>query len=153
MKIFMITMVVICTLTSMIFGQAGQVDTGLKATLINLEKQSWEAWKKRDGKFFETFLSDDHVEVGFGGVANKSSVVAFVGSPVCVVKSYELEGFNVSRINDAAALVTYHAAQDTNCNGSHVPSPVWVSSLYVKRGGRWYNVFYQQTQAEKKRNN
>ncbi|PYK54746.1 MAG: hypothetical protein DME48_06925, partial [Verrucomicrobia bacterium] len=28
----------------------------LKETLINLEKLSWEAWKKRDGKFFQEFL-------------------------------------------------------------------------------------------------
>lgn len=39
----------------------------LKETLINLEKLSWEAWKKRDGKFFHEFLSDDHVEVGSSG--------------------------------------------------------------------------------------
>lgn len=149
MKIFTITAVMIFALTSIVFGQTKQVETGLKATLINLEKQSWEAWKKRNGKFFQTFLSDDHVEVGFSGVASKSSVVAFVGSPVCVVKSYELDGFSLTKINKAAALLTYHAAQDTTCSGSLVPSPVWVSSLYVKRGGHWYNVFYQQTKTGK----
>jgi hypothetical protein len=33
---------------------SAQIDnTAVKETLINLEKQSWEAWKKRDGKFFQ----------------------------------------------------------------------------------------------------
>lgn len=59
----------------------------IKEQLIKLEKQSWEAWKNRDGKFFQDFLSDDHVEVGFNGLTNKSEVVAFVGSPVCTVKN------------------------------------------------------------------
>jgi len=36
-------------------------NTAVKETLVNLEKQSWEAWKKRDGKFFQQFLADDHV--------------------------------------------------------------------------------------------
>src|SRR4029077_14309991 len=42
----------------------------LKEQLIKLEKQSWVAWKNRDGKFFQEFLSDDHVEVSSGGIAN-----------------------------------------------------------------------------------
>jgi hypothetical protein len=50
----------------------------VKEHLIKLEKQSWEAWKKHDSKFFQDFLSDDHVEVGFGGLTNKAEVVAFV---------------------------------------------------------------------------
>ena len=42
-------------------------NTKLKDELITLEKRSWEAWKARDGNFYQTFLSDDHVEVGSGG--------------------------------------------------------------------------------------
>jgi hypothetical protein len=49
--------------------------------LIALEQKSWEAWKNRDGKFYESFLSDDHVEVGAGGVDDKAAIVAFRGEP------------------------------------------------------------------------
>jgi hypothetical protein len=118
----------------------------LKETLVTLEKQSWEAWQKRDGKFFQNFLADDHVEVGFGGVTNKATVVGGVASPLCVVKSYAVDRFELTTFNADTALLTYHAAQDTTCGGHPVPSPVWVSSLYVRRGGRWLNALYQQTQ-------
>ena len=117
----------------------------VKEHLIKLEKQSWEAWKNRDGKFFQDFLSDDHVEVGFGGLTNKAAVVAFVGSPVCTVKSYKLDRFEMRMLDKDTALITYWEEQDTVCN-KQVPSPCWVSSLYVKRGDKWLNVFYQQTQ-------
>jgi hypothetical protein len=122
---------------------------GVKETLVNLEKQSWEAWKKRDGKFFEEFLSDEHVEVGFGGTATKAQVVGFVASPACEVRSYSVDRFELTMFDANTALLTYHAAQDTICNGKAVPSPAWVSSLYVKRGDRWLNAFYQQTQIRK----
>jgi hypothetical protein len=69
---------------------------GCKETLVNLEKQSWEAWKNRDAKFFQNFLSDDHVEVGFGGPTNKAVVVNVVGSPACVVKSYSVDRFELT---------------------------------------------------------
>jgi len=114
-------------------------------TIISLEKQSWEAWKKRDGKFFQRFLSADHVEVGARGIATKQAVVAFVGSPSCVVSDYALDHFAVTRIAADVVALTYWAEQKTTCGKAPVPSPVWVTSVYVRREGRWLNVVYQQT--------
>ncbi|HSS19767.1 MAG TPA: nuclear transport factor 2 family protein [Pyrinomonadaceae bacterium] len=121
----------------------------LKETLVALEKQSWVAWQKRDGKFFSQFLSPDHVEVGSTGIANATAVAAFVGSPICVIKSYSVDKFNFVQLNADAAVLTYYAEQDTTCNGSPVPSPAWVSSVYVRRNGHWLNALYQQTPARK----
>ena|SRR6266446_1193816 len=127
--------------------ESGDVAT-IKEQLIKLEKQSWEAWKNHDGKFFQDFLSDDHVEVGFGGVSNKAEIVSFVGSLVCTVKSYQLDQFELKMLDKNTALLTYREAQDTVCHNP-VPSPCWVSSLYMKRGDRWLNVLYQQTEIHK----
>ena len=121
-------------------------NSALKETLVNMEKKSWIAWKDRDGKFFQEFLSDDHVELGFGGPTDKATVVKFVASPVCVVNSYTVDRFQLTVLDANTALLVYHAAQDTTCGGNKVPSPVWVSSLYIKRGDRWWNAAYQQTQ-------
>jgi len=121
-------------------------ESKLTETLIELEKKSWEAWKNRDGEFFRHFLSDDHVEIGVGGPTDKTTVVRFVGSPVCVVKSYSVDRFQLTLFAGNMALLTYHAMQDTTCGGRPVPSPVWVASLYIKRGDRWLNAAYQQTQ-------
>jgi hypothetical protein len=117
----------------------------LKETLVDLEKQSWEAWKKRDGNFFKQFLSEDHVEINVGGISGKTTVVNGVGSSACVVKSYSVGGFQLTVFDTNTAVLAYHAVQDTTCGGNKVPSPVWVSSLYIKRGGRWVNALYQQT--------
>jgi len=125
---------------------AAATDTSaLKDELTNLEKQSWEAWKKRDGGFFQSFLSDDHVEVGFYGSTNKARVVKGVASPACVVNSYAVDNFQLTLFDANTALLTYHAAQDTICGGNPVPSPVWATSLYLKKDGKWLNAFYEQT--------
>jgi len=122
----------------------------LKETLVDLEKKSWEAWKNHDGKYFENFLSDDHVELGFGGPSDKGLVVKVVASvKFCSVKSYSVDQFQLTQFSGNTALLIYHAAQDTTCGGKPVPSPVWVSSLYIKRGKRWLNAAYQQTQTNK----
>jgi hypothetical protein len=118
-------------------------------TLVGLEKASWQAWQKRDGTYFDKFLSDDHVEVGVGGPGGKAAIVSFVGSPSCVVKNYVVDRFALTMFDANTALLTYHAQQDTTCNGVAVPSPAWASSLFVKRNGRWQNALYQQTPTPK----
>lgn len=81
-----------------------------------------------------------------GGPTDKTTVVRFVGSPVCVVKSYSVDRFQLTLFAGNMALLTYDAMQDTTCAGRPVPSPVLVASLYIKRGDRWLNAAYQQTQ-------
>ena len=140
------------TLFTLILNESSRAqteDSGIQEKLINLEKQSWEAWKNRNAQFFKDFLSDDHVEVGFYGLADKNQVLATVASPACTVRNYSVDQFNVTLLDANTALLTYHAAQETTCHDKAVPSPVWVSSLYKKRGDRWLNVFYQQTQTTK----
>ena len=134
-------------------GSKQQMTEGAKASLkeilIKKETDSWNAWQQRDGAFFETFLSDDHVEVGVAGPATKSTIVAGVKSPSCVVKSFALDSFALTVFDANTALLTYHAQQNTTCGVAPVPSPVWTSSLYVQRGGHWLNALYQQTRALK----
>ena len=126
---------------------ASRPTADLQAHLEELEKQSWVAWKNRDGAFFEHFLSDDHVEMGPRGTAGKAAVVATVNTPNCVVASFSVDTFTLTQFTDDTAMLAYHARQDTKCSGKPVPSPAWVSSLYVKRNGRWLNALYQQTPA------
>jgi len=123
----------------------GSTDSALRDTLVGLEKQSWVAWKGHDAGFFAGFLSDDHVEVGPRGILGKADIVAGVGSPACKVESYAVDNFKFTRVAEDTALLAYRAEQKTTCGGFSVPSPAWVSSLYVKRGARWVNVLFQQT--------
>jgi len=117
----------------------------LEVALTAIERQSWVAWQAHDGKFFQNFLSDDHVEVGTNGIASKADVVAYVGSGACVVTTYSVDHFRATRFEENTALLTYRAEQETMCGKEKVPSPTWVSSLFVRRNGRWVNALYQHT--------
>ena len=119
----------------------------LQDTLVALEHQAWVAWKARDGSFYQGFLSDDHVEVGSSGVVGKAAVVALVGSDACKVASYAIRDFKLTVFDANTAVLTYHAEQETLCGGQKAPSPAWVTSLYVKRKGRWLNALFQELPA------
>lgn len=139
---------VVMTLACWIGGAAAQDTISTDDALIrDLESKSWVAWKAQDADFFEQFLSEDHVEVHGYGVAGKKAVVAAIRSAACVVASYSLGPLSLLHTSPDSVLVTYRAEQSTKCGSAVVPSPVWATSLYVKRSGRWVNVLYQQTPA------
>jgi hypothetical protein len=50
-------------------------------------------------------------------------------------------------INKDAALITFTGMQDAVCGGKTQPATVRASSLYVKRNGKWLNVFYTEVPA------
>jgi hypothetical protein len=140
--------VLIATLFALVTTLTAAAPSSSDAAFIReLESKSWVAWKNHDAIFFEQFLSDDHVEVHGHGIMGKAAVVEGVRSPACVVQSYLLGPLSLTLVSPDAMLVTYRAEQDTHCGNARVPSPVWASSLYAKRSGRWVNVLYQHTPA------
>ncbi len=142
-KIIMIMAIAIAA-SSVAFGQMKSKDNSVEAQLIALEKQSWEEWKNKNGGFFQTLLTDEAVNVGVGGLSNKSQIVKSTSSG-CDVKSFSVDNFKVVMLDKDAALLTYTATQDGVCGGKTIPAKVFASSVYVKRGGKWLNAFYQET--------
>ena len=121
-------------------------DRALEKQLIALEQQSWVAWQAMDAKFWDRFLSDDHVELnGFIGATGKKQVIDGIASGACKVASYSIDHFTFRRFSADTALLIYRAAQDTSCGAMKVPSPVWATSLYQLRKGRWQNILYGHT--------
>jgi hypothetical protein len=113
--------------------------------LVSMERQSWIAWQAQDDNFWRDFLSEDHVEMGYGGPASKASVIDAIKARICKVTSYKVSDFSVRHFSPDSAVVTYRAEQDTICGGVKVPTPVWASSFFAKRHGHWENVFYVHT--------
>ncbi|HEY1960904.1 MAG TPA: nuclear transport factor 2 family protein [Rhizomicrobium sp.] len=128
--------------------EALQSDDQVRATLTNLENKSWEAWKARDGSYFQSFTSPDHVDVGLAGTMGQAAVVAGVSSHACVVASYSLEPMKFVRVAPDAAMLIYRANQNTTCNGKPIPTPSWITSLYAWRDGRWQNVLFEDVPAK-----
>jgi hypothetical protein len=142
------------TLTAAAFSQAVHaqaappqaVDEKLEAELTNLEKASWAAWQRMDAGFWENFLSDDHIELNaFAGPVGKQAVIGGIASKQCRVRSYKVDRFTFRRLDEKTAVLVYRAEQDTTCGSVTVPTPVWATSVYQLRDGRWQNVLYEHT--------
>jgi hypothetical protein len=117
----------------------------VQAQLETIEKQAWEAWKNKNGEFFQAMLTEDSINVGAGGVDNKAAVIKFTSGPMCDIKSYSLDSFQVVMTDKKTAILTYKAMQDGTCDGKSIPAAVWAATMFVKRGNKWVSSFHQET--------
>lgn len=152
MKRILIAALVLLAASTLALGQASKNSKQGKRSdadkIIALEKQAWEAWKNKNGAFFQTFLADDAVMVGGEGIGNKADAVKGISSMPCEVRSYSLDNFKVTMLDKNTALLTYSAKQDYTCNGKPGAPSIWASSIFVKRGGKWLNVMHQESTPE-----
>jgi hypothetical protein len=75
--------------------------------LVTLENSAYEAWKSKDAKFWETFLSDKFVGWGSSGKLDKASATKEYSGAACEIKSYALSDEHMSPLGKDAALITY----------------------------------------------
>ena len=119
--------------------------TKLRDTLLELEVGSWQFTKDKNASAMNGFLADDAVLLmGDGSRFTKAEFVKF---------SFEVTGFTVDRASaqllvaspDAAILlyrVTYTSREK---GGPAMTTKVAASDAYVRRGGRWQSLYYQET--------
>ena len=116
--------------------------------LIALEKEDWDVIKKKDWKAFDRLLSDDFVWMDDSGVilGRKESVEYFSGFDLA---DYSMEDIKVVMFSRDAGLLAYKVTLKGSFKGETLPSkPFYVGSAYVKRAGKWINVFAQSTLAK-----
>jgi len=108
------------------------------------ETALWNAWKNKDSKPFQTWLAPNAVLVGGEGVGAKADVVKELAAMPCEIKSFTLSDWKLTMVDLDAAFLTYKGVADGTCAGKPIP-PVWASSLWVNRRGRWVAFSHQET--------
>lgn len=116
----------------------------LKAHIIALDTEGWNAWAKNDPTWFIRNTTDSFVSISSTGVSIKSEVIEGIPTD-CKVLSFSLSDFSFTRLDENAVLLTYTANQDAICGSEKAPSPVRVAVNYVRRHGKWLEVMYMQS--------
>lgn len=147
MKRLIISVALALVAITLVLAQAKN-NNAVEAEIISLEKRGFEAWKNKDKKFFQDTLLEESLALYSSGVATKEQWTQVNIDANCTVKSYAMDNIKVTMVNKETALLTYRYTHDTVCKGKQEPSPVWASTLFVKRGKNWLQIFHQETNAE-----
>ena len=119
-------------------------DNSIEAQIVALEQKAFEAWKNKDKKFFEEHMYEAGQYLDADGVGGKAQYVKAIVDNNCTVSSYSLDNTKVTMLGEDVALLTYRYANDVVCGGKPEASPLWASTVYVRRGGKWLIAFHQE---------
>ena len=110
--------------------------------VVRLETEVWQALVAGDAEADARLLSDDFVGIyptGFADVGDHVGQVA--AGPT--VERFELSDARMLAVSESAVLLSYRAVYTRA--GAAKQEAMYVSSLWCQRGGRWVNVFSQDT--------
>jgi hypothetical protein len=115
-----------------------------QAVLLSLETSAYEAWKSKDAKFWEAFLSDKFVGWGSSGRLDKASATKEYTGADCEIKRYAISDGQMSPLGQDVALITHKITVNGTCGGQKNPPGSWAATVYVRDGNQWKAAFHAE---------
>ncbi len=114
--------------------------------LAGVEQRLWQGWAEADATPLRHHATADYITIGdWGMVIGRDANIEMAAVSDCDVKSYELDDWQLHRLSDKTAILTYEAEQDGECDGMKIAEDVLVSAVYVMDGGEWKAASYHET--------
>ncbi len=145
LRIVAVIMVALLTSAHTPTADAGGANDGTAAQVISLEKKGWEALKKQDVEGLAGMTADDFVGIfDDGSRVTKDELLKTL--PDFRVTKYDLSDIKAVRVTRDVVLLTFKAKYTTKTKGQDAATKsVHAASEWVRRDGKWLNVFYQET--------
>jgi hypothetical protein len=119
----------------------------IEQSLIAKERSSWELAIKGDAASYKAFHAPDFFTVSGKGFTNRALSEASAMDANVHFAQCDLSGFDTHFVADNAVLITYRVKASGLDHGKAFQLNSYASSLWMKRDGKWLNVFYQATPA------
>ena len=142
------TMVAFLSLFALLFTCVSQMAAAsnqvLEEKIVELEKQGWEAIKRKDWNALGSLMTEDFVEITELGIRGKSEALAGLKANL-ILTEYAMQQVKLLELSKDAVLLTYHLSQKGSYNGHALSAKMYCSAAYVRRGGKWLNASFQET--------
>jgi Domain of unknown function (DUF4440) len=120
-------------------------DSGMKDMFESKIKAEWEALKNKDKNAYAELLADDYQGVEVDGKGERDKLQALNELAESNVFNYTLWGYKFTPLGSDAAFVIYEVTMQFPPRSQIRLSRVYVTELWVKRGGEWKELHYQET--------
>jgi hypothetical protein len=127
-----------------------EVESTVRSQIMDLERQVYDAAKKRDATSVRNLLADDSLDVGENGIWGKERSAQSISShekhPGIELTAYSLSDWQFRKASDDVIVVAYKASLTSTSNGKQLPLRVeYVSEVWVRRANTWLNLLFHNT--------
>jgi Domain of unknown function (DUF4440) len=128
--------------------QAPKVTAGssVDSAVVAAERAIWELLKRQQWDAFDAAIAGETL-VEPGGISITTPGTSAKTLPGLVTRSYSLEDLRVRTIAPDVVLLTYKASVDQTFKGERTPSPLYMLSLWQRKGAKWTPVAHAETPA------
>lgn len=116
----------------------------IEEKITTLDKEGWQAWMNKNGKWFELNTTKNFISISADGVSTKEQVIKSTVSD-CEIKSFTLSKMEFTLLTQESALLTYTVDQDGMCGGVKLNSKIRVAANYIKQNDKWLEAFYMES--------
>jgi hypothetical protein len=127
------------------FGDAAAAADEMQGQLVAQERAGLDALKAGDVPAFGSSVGEEAVFLDDHGPATKAQVMKNVEGFRLI--DYSISDPQVVRVSDAAGMLIYKLTEHGTSHGHEFTATVYISTLYVKRDGKWVSLFSQETAA------
>jgi hypothetical protein len=120
-------------------------DSALKDMFEAKIRVEWDALKNKDKKAYSDLLADDYQGVEVDGKGERTKLQALNELADGNVFNYTIWGLKLIPLGPDAAFVIYESTMQFPPQSQVRYSRVYISELWVKRGGEWKELHYQET--------
>jgi ketosteroid isomerase-like protein len=124
-----------------------QATQDIRAELVGLEKQYWNALKAGDSSIAASLSHDPCVVVGPQGVGeiDKQSLVKMMEGATYELKDFALDDIRVRHVTEDVAVVAYKVKEKLVVEGKNVSLEAYDTSLWLRRGGKWTCIVHTES--------
>ncbi|MCS6806095.1 MAG: nuclear transport factor 2 family protein [Acidobacteriota bacterium] len=114
----------------------------LAQQLIALERESWQAYKSRNVQAIKALVAEDYRAYTQGGPSTRQEDIESIAQ--LTIESYSIDEPHIAPVTQDVAIIRYKCDLKGSFKGKPL-KPVYATSVWVSRGGRWQLVSYQET--------
>lgn len=117
-----------------------------EAAITDLERSAWEAYKNKQADAFKKLMSKDYYGEYAEGIKNLDKEVADMAK--ADLRDYSLADMKVIFPSADVAVITYKSTIQQNSEGKDMSGTYNSGSIWVKKGGKWLEVFHTEVKAQ-----
>jgi hypothetical protein len=149
-RILVLTCILAFTLISLpAFSQTTGASShaAIEKQLLANERAVNDAVAKNDMKAFHALVSSDAIGVDSGGITKINNPEFDKMMAQAKIQSWNIDSTQFQWIDDSTVVMMYKWTGKGTFAGQPIPSPVWTSTVWTNKGGKWTAIFHQETAA------
>jgi len=117
-----------------------------ETAITHLETSAWEAYKNKQADAFKKLMSEDYCGEYAEGIKNLDREVADMAKTD--LRDYSLADMKVVFPSADVAVITYKTTMQQAFEGKDMSGTYNSGSIWVKKGGKWLEVFHTEVKAQ-----